>query len=200
MGGGPDLTLSLFNNDTSTIAAGVARFTIRHTASVSNLESGEESPLDFIVDGAPVFTNIAFRLEGVADLPAGTVEVLLRESDAQRIGLFDVRLGEGVNTIIYVVGALEPETGVTQLVQTITGLHEAPDRVESGLGGMKADEQRAGRTRRAALAGLVLLAGVGLRRCARWQASDSEVVGMPVADDEWRDGSNVGPPRGSGVA
>jgi hypothetical protein len=82
------------------------------------------------------------------------------------LGPAPVDLAEGVNTIVYAIGSLDDDT-LDLLVQTISGLHEAPSGVESGLGGLKAAEQaRAAQMPWViALASITLLgAGVGVRR------------------------------------
>jgi hypothetical protein len=149
-------TLGVFANDTSTIGAGEARITVRHTAAAP--------AVDILANGDAVFTGVENGQEGVADLPAGTIEAAVAragETDPV-LGPAEVDLGEGVNTIVYAIGSAE-EDSLDLLVQTISGLHEAPSGVESGTGGLKAAEQQ-----RAAqlpwLAGLtaILLAGMGL--------------------------------------
>lgn len=153
-------TLGVFANDTSKLDAGQARVTVRHTAAAP--------AVDILANGDAVFTGVENGQEGVADLPAGTVEAavaLAGETDPV-IGPADVDLAEGVNTIIYAIGSAEEGT-LDLLVQTISGLHEAPSGVESGLGGLKAAEQ----ARAAQLPWMVafatitvLGAGVGVRR------------------------------------
>lgn len=153
-------TLGVFANDTSTIDAGEARITVRHTAAAP--------AVDILANGDAVFTGVENGQEGVADLPAGTIEAavaLAGETDPV-LGPAEVNLGEGVNTIVYAIGSAEEDT-LDLLIQTISGLHEAPSGVESGTGGLKAAEQQ-----RAAqlpwLAGLATMvvvgAGLGARR------------------------------------
>lgn len=156
-------TLSVFANDTSTIAAGEARITVRHTAAAP--------AVDVLANGEPAFTDVTNGDEGVADLPAGTIEaaVALAGTTEPVIGPADVTLEEGVNTIVYAIGSAEEGT-LDLLIQTISGLHDAPDAVDSGLGGLKAAEQQRAEqmTMLGALGALVLLAagGVGVRRYA----------------------------------
>lgn len=153
-------TLGVFANDTSKLKAGDARVTIRHTAAAP--------AVDILVGGEPTFTDLANGDEVVADLPAGTIEaaVALAGTTDPVIGPADVDLAEGVNTIVYAIGSAEDGT-LDLLVQTISGLHEAPTGVESGLGGLKAaEQQRAAQLPWAiALASIALLgAGAGVRR------------------------------------
>lgn len=157
-------TLSIFPNDTSTIPAGEGRVTVRHTAAAP--------AVDVLVGGEPAFTGVENGQEGSAELPAGTIEAavaLAGETDPV-IGPADVPVEEGVNTIVYAIGSAEAGN-LELLVQTISGLHDAPDSVESGLGGLKAAEQQQAEQMRwfATLAGFTLLAGaggLGIRRYA----------------------------------
>lgn len=156
-------TLGVFANDTSTLDAGDARITVRHTAAAP--------AVDILADGDAVFTGVENGQEGTADLPAGSIEAavaLAGETDPV-IGPADVDLAEGVNTIVYAIGSAEDDN-LELVVQTITGLHDAPDGVESGLGGLKAAEQQ----REAQLMWTIALgatalvgAGFGARRLAR---------------------------------
>lgn len=160
-------TLGVFANDTSTLDAGQARVTVRHTAAAP--------AVDILANGDAVFSGVENGQEGATDLDAGTIEAavaLAGETDPV-LGPADVDLAEGVNTIIYAIGSAEEGT-LDLLVQTISGLHEAPSGVESGLGGLKAAEQaRAAQLPwiAAALASIALLGGgfavrrtVGARR------------------------------------
>jgi hypothetical protein len=148
--------LGVFANDTSTLDAGEARITVRHTAAAP--------AVDILADGAAAFEGVENGDEGVADLPAGTIEaaVALAGTDDIVLGPADVDLAEGVNTIIYAIGSAEDQT-LDLLVQTISGLHEAPDRVESGTGGIKAaEQQRAATLPWIAALTVIGLAGAGL--------------------------------------
>ena len=149
-------TLGVFANDTSTIGAGEARITVRHTAAAP--------AVDILANGDAVFTGVENGQEGVADLPAGTIEAavaLAGETDPV-LGPAEVDHGEGVNTIVYAIGSAE-EDSLDLLVQTISGLHEAPSGVESGTGGLKAaDQQRAAQLPWIAGLTAILLAGMGL--------------------------------------
>jgi hypothetical protein len=153
-------TLGVFVNDTSKLDAGQARITVRHTAAAP--------AVDILADGAAVFENVSNGDEGVADLPAGSIEAAVAPTGTTDavLGPAPVDLAEGVNTIVYAIGSLDDDT-LDLLVQTISGLHEAPSGVESGLGGLKAAEQaRAAQMPWViALASITLLgAGVGVRR------------------------------------
>lgn len=115
-------TLSVFANDTSKLDAGEARITVRHTAAAP--------AVDILANGSPVFEGVENGDEGVADLPAGTIEaaVALAGTEDIVLGPADVDLAEGVNTIIYAVGSVQDDT-LDLLVQTIPVDVERPDVV-----------------------------------------------------------------------
>ena len=125
-GGTPILTP--FVNDTSAVAAGEARLTVRHTASAP--------AVDVRANQEPAFTDLANPDEATADLPAGTVsaDVVLAGTSDVAIGPADVELAEGANTIVYAWGSAE-EGNLDLAVQTIDGLHSAPGGVPGGTGG-----------------------------------------------------------------
>lgn len=128
-GGTPVLTP--YVNDTSAIAAGQARLTVRHTAAAP--------AVDVRAGGEPVFTDLANPDEASADIPAGTVsaDVVLAGTEDVAIGPADLDLAEGVHTIVYAWGSAED--GNLQLaVQTIDGMHSAPSGVPGGTGGQAA--------------------------------------------------------------
>lgn len=153
--------LAVFANDISTLDAGDARVTVRHAAAAP--------AVDILADGEAIFSGVENGQEGVADVPAGTVEAavaLAGETDPV-IGPAEVTLEEGVNTIVYAVGSAE-DGNLELLIQTIAGLHDTPDDVQSGSGGLKAAEQ-AGAAQLpylAGLAGALLIAGLTTRRFA----------------------------------
>ena len=153
-------TLGVFANDTSTLDAGDARVTVRHTAAAP--------AVDVLANDDVLFPGVENGQEGTADVPAGTVEAavaLAGETDPV-LGPADLDLGEGTNTIVYAIGSAEDDT-LDLLVQTISGLHGAPDGVESGLGGLKAAEaQRAALLPWAGLGAALLLGAAATRRLA----------------------------------
>jgi hypothetical protein len=124
-------TLTPFVHDTSAIAAGDARITVRHTAAAP--------AVDVRAGGEPVFSGLANPDEESADLPAGSVEadvVLAGESDPV-LGPATLNLAEGTATIVYAIGSAE-DGSLDLLVQTISGLGSTPTAVESGTGGQAA--------------------------------------------------------------
>jgi hypothetical protein len=125
-------TATLFTNDTSPIAAGQARLTVRHTAAAP--------AVDVLAGGSPVITNLSNPDEQSITVPAGTVSAAVAATGTTQpvIGPTDLTLGEGVSTIVYAWGSLD--AGNLQLaVQTIDGLHSAPGGVPSGELGLAAD-------------------------------------------------------------
>lgn len=148
-------TLGVFANDTSTLEPGDARVTVRHTAAAP--------AVDILANGDAAFTGVENGQEGTTELPAGSIEAavaLAGETDPV-IGPADLDLEEGVNTIVYAIGSAD-DGNLDLLVQSISGLHGAPDRVESGLGGLKAaEEQREAMLPWAIALGAALLLGTG---------------------------------------
>jgi hypothetical protein len=125
-------TLTPYVNDVSTLKAGQARITVRHTAAAP--------AVDVRAGGKPVFTGLENPKEAKADLPAGTVsaDVVLAGTDTVAIGPADVDLKEGTNTIVYAWGSAA-DKNLKLAVQTISGLHGNPGNVPSGTGGLVDD-------------------------------------------------------------
>lgn len=135
--GNPALTP--FVNDTSAVAAGQARVTVRHTAAAP--------AVDVRADGAPVFTDLTNPNEDSAEVPAGTIsaDVVLAGTDTVAIGPADLDLAEGTNTIVYAWGSAEADN-LQLAVQTISGAHSAPGGVAAGSGGQAAEMAAGGVT------------------------------------------------------
>lgn len=162
-------TLSVFDNDTSTLEAGRARLTVRYLAVVNDTEVVDV--VDVLVDDARLFEGLQNGGEALTELPAREVDLaVVAAGGTEPLPPLDatVDLAEGVHTIVYAIGQLgDGEDSLDFLAQTIPGLHEAPSGVESGSGGLKAaDRQRAvGLPWLVALASLaVCAAGAGARR------------------------------------
>ncbi|MFF7250280.1 DUF4397 domain-containing protein [Embleya sp. NPDC008237] len=130
---GPDGTpmLSAFVNDTTPIAAGKARVTVRHVAAAP--------AVDVRADGTPVFTNLTNPKEAKADVAAGTVkaDVTLAGTSTVALGPADLNLAEGTNTIVYAYGGANDKS-LALKTQTISGLHSAPGGVPAGESGAAA--------------------------------------------------------------
>ncbi|GEA86665.1 DUF4397 domain-containing protein [Cellulomonas cellasea] len=144
-------TATLFTNDTSTIAAGQGRLTVRHTAAAP--------AVDVLAGGTAVISNLSNPNEQKLDLPAGTVSAAVAATGTTTpvIGPADVPVTEGTSTIVYAWGSLE--AGNLQLaVQTIDGLHSAPGGVPSGELGLASETPATSWAVAAAL--LALMGGV----------------------------------------
>ncbi len=142
--------LTPFVNDVSTVAAGKARLTVRHTAAAP--------AVDVRANGAVAFPGLTNPNEVKADLAAGTIsaDVVLAGTDTVAIGPADLNLKEGTNTIVYAWGSAT-DSNLALAVQTITGLHSAPAGVPAGNGGQAASS--ADDTRLALIGGVALIAG-----------------------------------------
>jgi Domain of unknown function (DUF4397) len=119
-------TLTVFENDTSAIAAGQGRLVVRHTAAAP--------AVDIRANGAVAFAAVTNPNEGSADLPAGTISADVVPAGATEpvvIGPADLAVNEGESLIVYAVGSLDGDTlGV--LTETVTGLGSNPSRVDTG--------------------------------------------------------------------
>lgn len=125
-------TVTPYVNDTSPTAAGEGRLTVRHDAAAP--------AVDVLAGGTPVIEGLANPDEASLDLPAGTIEASVAAAGTTDpvIGPAPVEVQEGVLTIVYAWGSLEDEN-LDIAVQTIAGLHSAPDGVNSGTGGQLAE-------------------------------------------------------------
>lgn len=119
-------TLAVFENDTSAIAAGEGRLTVRHTAFAP--------AVDVLANDAVAFENLANPNEAAADLPAGTISASVVPTGATEpvvIGPADLTIADGSSLIVYAVGSLEGET-LQVLTESIDGLGDAPAQVATG--------------------------------------------------------------------
>ena len=119
-------TLAVFENDTSSIAAGEGRLQVRHTAAAP--------AVDVKADGNVAFSNLSNPNEAKADLPAATYSVEVVPTGADEpvvIGPADIAVNDGESLIVYAVGSLDAGS-LTVLTESITGLGEAPAQVPSG--------------------------------------------------------------------
>lgn len=119
-------TLTVFENDTSAVAAGQGRLVVRHTAAAP--------AVDVKANGEVAFSNLSNPNEAAADLPAGTIsaEVVPTGTDEPVvIGPADLPVTEGSSLIVYAVGSLDDGTLQT-LTETVDGLGSAPDSVQTG--------------------------------------------------------------------
>lgn len=119
--------LNVFVNDTSEIAAGETRLTVRHTAAAP--------AVDVRANGEVLFADLTNPNEAKGDVPEGTytADVVLAGTSDVAIGPADVNLPAGTNTIVYAWGSAE-DANLALAVQTIDGLGGAPHGVPSGTG------------------------------------------------------------------
>ncbi|GIJ00053.1 uncharacterized protein DUF4397 [Sediminihabitans luteus] len=128
-------TATLFTNDTSEIAAGEGRLTVRHVAAAP--------AVDVLAGDSPVIENLANPDEKVLDLPAGTVSASVAATGTTDpvIGPADVDVAEGTNTIAYAWGSLDDDN-LALAVQTVDGMGSAPAGVDAGQTGLAAPDQQ----------------------------------------------------------
>jgi hypothetical protein len=128
--------LTPFVNDTSAVAAGDARLTVRHTAAAP--------AVDVRADGSVIVPDLTNPNEAATEVPAGTysADVVLAGTDQVAIGPADLDLGEGTNTIVYAWGSADDDN-LQLAVQTIGGLHSAPSSVPGGEAGLAAESEGA---------------------------------------------------------
>lgn len=121
-------TLTPFVNDTSQVAAGQGRLTVRHTAAAP--------AVDVRANGEVAFSNLTNPNEAKADLPAGTIsaDVVLAGTSTVALGPADVPVKEGANTIVYAWGSAA-DGNLALAVQEVSGLHSSPSGVPAGDGG-----------------------------------------------------------------
>ena len=141
-------TLTPFVNDTSSTAPGEGRLTVRHVAAAP--------AVDVLAGGSPVIEDLTNPNEASLDLAAGTISAAVAAAGTTDpvLGPTDVTVQEGALTIVYAWGSLEDES-LALAVQTVSGLHSAPDGVNSGTGGQLAE-------RDAMMQSMFLVAGLAL--------------------------------------
>ena len=119
-------TASVFENDTSTIAAGEGRLVVRHTAAAPEV--------DILANGSAAFTSVPNGGQGQVDLAAGTISAEVVPAGATEpvvIGPADLPITEGASLIVYAVGSLA-DGNLTVLTQSISGLGSTPSVVNTG--------------------------------------------------------------------
>lgn len=151
-------TLTVFENDTSAIAAGEGRLQVRHTAAAP--------AVDVKADGAVAFSNLSNPNEAKADLPAATYSVEVVPTGADEpvvIGPADIAVNDGDSLIVYAVGSLEAGS-LTVLTETITGLGQTPTEVPSGNSPVESGFPMAAMAGMAIIASLAAGGGLALAR------------------------------------
>ncbi|GAA1986669.1 DUF4397 domain-containing protein [Isoptericola halotolerans] len=148
-------TATLFTNDTSEIAAGEGRLTVRHVAAAP--------AVDVLAGDDPVIEGLENPDEEVLDLPAGTVPAAVAAAGTTDpvVGPTDVDVAEGVNTIVYAWGSLD-EDSLALAVQTVDGMHSSPDGVPSGTTGAAAEQHHGWFSPMAAGILMALVAGLAI--------------------------------------
>ncbi len=149
--------LTPFVNDTSAVAAGEGRVTVRHTAAAP--------AVDVRAGGQVVVPGLTNPNEASLTVPAGTVsaDVVVAGTGTVAIGPADLTLQEGATTIVYAWGSAE--AGYELAVQTVAAGHSAPSGVPGGTGGLVEDDGFPAPLAALSLAGLAL-AGISARRLA----------------------------------
>lgn len=151
--------LAVFENDTSTLAAGQGRLTVRHAAAAP--------AVDVKANGAVAFANVSNGQGGSADLDAGTISAEVVPTGADEpvvIGPADLAIADGVHLIVYAVGSLDADN-LQVLTESISGLGTAPTAVNTGNSPVESGSSTLSLVA-AAVAGLAVLSlgGVQLAR------------------------------------
>ncbi len=120
-------SLAVFGNDVTTIEAGETRLTVRHAAAAP--------AVDVWIDGEVTIDNFVNGEEASLDVPAASYNVAVSATGDEEpvLGPADFDLAEGTHYIVYAIGSLD-DGSLDLLVQTITGLHDAPTEVPAGVG------------------------------------------------------------------
>lgn len=143
-------TLSVFENDTSALAAGEGRLVVRHAAAAPEV--------DIRANGDVAFAAVPNGAEGQVDLAAGTITADVVPAGADEpvvIGPAELPIVEGSSLIVYAVGSLDAET-LTVLTQSIEGHSSAPAAVNTGNSPVEAGSSNT------TLFALIALAGVAV--------------------------------------
>ena len=119
-------TLTPFENDTSALAVGQGRLTVRHTAAAPAVDI-------VLADGSRPFTNLSNPNEAAADLPAGEISgAKVAPTGGDPIAdVPTVTLAAGSNLVVYAVGSLDDNT-FDFYTQEITGLGGEPTAINTG--------------------------------------------------------------------
>lgn len=155
-------TVTAFENDTSAVAAGEGRLTVRHIAAAPAVDvwAGE----DVVVPG------LENPDEAALEVPAGTVSAAVSVAGTTDpvIGPADVEVKDGVTTIAYAWGSAADGT-LALATQEVAADHSAPGSVPAGIDVAPAQDSTGmlaavGAGAAALVAGAVLMAR---RRAAR---------------------------------
>ncbi len=107
-------TLNAFVNNTTAVALGMARVTVRHTA--------DAPAVDIYVDGTKAVSDLSNPNEAVAEIPVGShsIAVKVAGTDTTVIGPATVDFAANTNTVVYAIGSVTGESlgVVTQTINT----------------------------------------------------------------------------------
>lgn len=145
-------SLAVFGNDVTTIDAGESRLTVRHAAAAP--------AVDVWIDGEVAIDNFLNGDEASLEVPADTYNVAVSATgdDEPVLGPADFDLSEGTSYIVYAIGSLD-DGSLDLLVQTISGLHDAPTSVPAGTGSTASEGSSLTLMLAAAGLGIVVLTG-----------------------------------------
>lgn len=119
--------LSVFINDTSQVAAGQARLTVRQTSGVADI--------DVALDGNNLFAGLQQATDATEDIEAGSHTVSFL-SAGETLAERSVVLSEGGLVVLYAVGS-PGDDSFGLLVQRIIAQQTPPGGVPTGTGGLK---------------------------------------------------------------
>jgi hypothetical protein len=123
-------TMTQFDNDVNRVSAGNARLVVRHTAAAP--------PVNVVVDGAPLATNLANPNQTSArELSAAAHQVTVDAAGggAAVVPPNSVTLADGTVQLLYLIGSTS-DNSVGWLTQTVQGLATAPAGVPTGTEGL----------------------------------------------------------------
>lgn len=127
--------VALYVNDLSPVPAGEARLTIR--------QSSTEGPLDVVLNGTPVVSDLAAPNEATVELAAGPHPLAILSADGVGLVEQEVDVPSGALFVLYAVGSSSDET-FSILTQQVTTPQVTPAGVPTGTGGARELATRAG--------------------------------------------------------
>ncbi|MCX2968522.1 MULTISPECIES: DUF4397 domain-containing protein [Streptomyces] len=122
--GEPQLTS--FVNDTSQVASGQARLTVRHVAAAP--------AVDVRAGGKALVEGLENPNEATTEVPSGTVsaDVVLAGTDDVAIGPADLTLEEGTSTVVYAWGSADEDNLALKTQALGGGEHATPSQTPTG--------------------------------------------------------------------
>ena len=153
-------TMTVFDNNTQTVAPGTTRLVVRHAAAAG--------PVNVSLDDSPLASDLANPKEAGREVPATTHRVSVSAGSEVLLPPQDVPLQEGTAQYLYLIGSQDDGT-VAWITQTVAGLSTAPAGVPTGNSGLAEDTKDAGASPVLALvaAVAVLVAALGVRQAVR---------------------------------